>query len=130
MLDQRPRAGRGWSLAGFGGLSPAAVHLLSGPLTGPVIVTLTGLCVGFGSCYTPTTGIATISASSARGVVVECVREGGRVRVHVVSGDFEPSWNVQFPRSIREVGARYVVDALHPAPSGFYRVRGDIRRLV
>ncbi|MFD4142557.1 WGR domain-containing protein [Streptomyces sp. NBC_00390] len=74
--------------------------------------------------------VATISAPPAGGVVVECVQTGGRMRVHVVSDGFEPSWNVQFPRGIREVGARYVVDALHPAQAGFYRVRGEIRRLV
>ncbi|MFF3320857.1 WGR domain-containing protein [Streptomyces sp. NPDC002889] len=76
------------------------------------------------------TAVATISAPPVGGVVVECVQVGGRMRVHVVSDGFEPSWHVQFPRGIREVGARYVVDALHPAEAGFYRVRGEIRRLV
>ncbi|MGW7463248.1 WGR domain-containing protein [Streptomyces xantholiticus] len=83
--------------------------------------------------YTPAaslTAMATVSAPPAGGVVVECVQTGGKLRVHVVSDGFEPSWNVQFPRGIREAGARYVVDALHPARSGFYRVRGEIRRLV
>ncbi|MFF3291558.1 WGR domain-containing protein [Streptomyces sp. NPDC003023] len=83
--------------------------------------------------YTPAaslTAIATVSAPPAGGVVVECVQAGGKLRVHVVSDGFEPSWNVQFPRGIREPGARYVVDSLHPAQSGFYRVRGEIRRLV
>jgi predicted DNA-binding WGR domain protein len=83
--------------------------------------------------YTPAASlraVATVSAPPAGGVVVECVQAGGKLRVHVVSDGFEPSWNVQFPRGIREAGARYVVDALHPAQSGFYRVRGEIRRLV
>jgi hypothetical protein len=83
--------------------------------------------------YTPAASlraVATVSAPPAGGVVVECVQAGGKLRVHVVSDGFEPSWNVQFPRGIREPGARYVVDALHPAQSGFYRVRGEIRRLV
>ncbi len=62
--------------------------------------------------------------------MVECVQESGRLRVHVVSDGYDSSWNVQFPRAIREPGARYVVDALHPAAGGFYRVRGDIRRLL
>ncbi|MEU3185826.1 WGR domain-containing protein [Streptomyces sp. NPDC006923] len=82
--------------------------------------------------YTPAATVRTVSSAAvpAGGVVVECVREGGRLRVHVVSDGFEPSWNVQFPRGMREPGTRYVVEALHPAQAGFYRVRGEIRRLV
>ncbi|MEU6483622.1 WGR domain-containing protein [Streptomyces sp. NPDC046887] len=82
--------------------------------------------------YAPATAaasVATVSAAPAGSVVVECVQDGARLRVQVVSQGYEPSWRVQFPRDIREAGARYVVDALHPATGGFYRVRGDIRRL-
>lgn len=64
------------------------------------------------------------------GIVVECVETSGGLRVHVVSPGFQRNWNVQFPRDIREAGARYVVDAVaESARGGFYRVRGDIRRL-
>ncbi|MGW2646211.1 WGR domain-containing protein [Streptomyces sp. NPDC001393] len=83
--------------------------------------------------YQPATAVAavaTVAQAPAGAVVVECVQEGGRLRVHVVSEGYDTSWNVQFPRVIREPGARYVVDALHPAAGGFYRVRGDIRRLL
>ncbi|WP_153815390.1 WGR domain-containing protein [Streptomyces sp. SUK 48] len=83
--------------------------------------------------YAPATAVeavATVAQAPTGSVVVECVQESGRLRVHVVSGDYDSSWNVQFPRAIRVPGARYVVDALHPAAGGFYRVRGDIRRLV
>ncbi|MFI8521255.1 WGR domain-containing protein [Streptomyces sp. NPDC085481] len=83
--------------------------------------------------YAPATTVAAVTAVStapAGTVVVECVQEAGRVRVHVVTEGYEPGWNVQFPRAIREPGARYVVDALHAASGGFYRVRGDIRRLL
>ncbi|MDJ0461718.1 WGR domain-containing protein [Streptomyces sp. H27-C3] len=82
--------------------------------------------------YLPTAAVATVSAVPApgAGVVVECVQEGGRMRVHVVSEGYEPSWNVQFPRSMRQLGTRYVVDALHTSQGGFYRVRGEIKRLV
>ncbi|MFJ4770650.1 WGR domain-containing protein [Streptomyces uncialis] len=83
--------------------------------------------------YTPAaspTALATVSVAPAGGIVVECVQQGSRVRVHVVSDGYDSGWNVQFPRGIREPGARYVVDALHPSSGGFYRVRGEIRRLV
>lgn len=79
---------------------------------------------------TAVSAVATVTVPAAGEVVVECVQEGGRLRVHVLSEGYEPSWNVQFPHAIREVGARYVVDALHSAAGGFYRVRGEIRRLV
>ncbi|MEV5507278.1 WGR domain-containing protein [Streptomyces orinoci] len=79
--------------------------------------------------YTPATAVETVTAAPAGGVLVECVQDGGRLRVHVVSDGYNPTWNVQFPRAIREPGVRYVVDALAPASGGFYRVRGEIRRL-
>ncbi|MEU1310080.1 WGR domain-containing protein [Streptomyces cinnamoneus] len=80
--------------------------------------------------YAPATTVRTVTAPPASGIVVECVQESGRLRVHVVSDGYEPSWNVQFPRHIRQAGARYVVEALSPAASGFYRVRGEIQRLL
>lgn len=64
------------------------------------------------------------------GVVVECVSEGERLRVRVVSPGYE-TWNVQFPKDVREAGARYLVDGVRPAGrGGFYRAYGEIRRLL
>ncbi|GLF92752.1 WGR domain-containing protein [Streptomyces yaizuensis] len=83
--------------------------------------------------YTPAVSAAqltTVRGSAAGGIVVECFQESGRLRVHVVSEGYDTSWKVQFPRGIREPGARYVVDGLHASPGGFYRVRGEIRRLA
>jgi predicted DNA-binding WGR domain protein len=83
--------------------------------------------------YTPVqsvTALATVTAAPAGGIVVECVQQGSRLRVQVVSQGYESGWNVQFPRGMREAGARYVVDSLHPSAGGFYRVRGEIRRLL
>ncbi|MEU1529687.1 WGR domain-containing protein [Streptomyces fagopyri] len=74
--------------------------------------------------------VTTVAHAPDGAIVVECVRTNGRLRVQVVSEGYDTSWNVQFPRTIRQPGARYVVDALHPAAGGFYRVRGDIRRLL
>jgi outer membrane protein assembly factor BamB len=67
---------------------------------------------------------------AGKGVVVECVKDGGKVRVRVVSPGYHQDWFCQFPRDIREVGARYVVDEVREASQGgFYRVLGDIKRL-
>jgi len=64
------------------------------------------------------------------GVIVECVRDGGKLRVRVVSPGYNADWYCQFPRDIREAGAKYVVDAVREASQGgFYRVIGDIKRL-
>lgn len=71
------------------------------------------------------------TSDSSTGVIVECYREGSELRVRVVSEGFEPSWHCQFPKDVREEGARYVVDEVREASrGGFYRVRGNIRKLV
>ena len=76
-------------------------------------------------CAVPTT------TTSAGGVVVECVEEGSALRVRVVSKGYNKDWNVQFPRDIREKGARYVVGEVRKeTQGGFYRAIGSIKRLV
>jgi hypothetical protein len=78
----------------------------------------------------PTTTLET-TAEAGSGVVVECVSEGGKLRVRVASPGYHAGWNVQFPRNLREAGARYVVqDVREAAQGGFYRAYGDIRKLV
>ncbi len=70
-------------------------------------------------------------ASAGTGIVLKCVREGGKLRVHPVSEGYDASFNVQFPRSAREEGVAYVVEKLELAGDGtFYRVSGAIKRLV
>jgi Ca-activated chloride channel homolog len=65
------------------------------------------------------------------GVVVQCLREGGKLRVRVVSEGYDGDRNVQFPRSIRQEGVTYVVETIQPSADGsFYRASGTIRRLV
>jgi hypothetical protein len=71
------------------------------------------------------------TADTSKGVVVECINEGGKLRVRVVTAGYRKNWFCQFPRDVREEGARYVVDEVRKATSGkFYRVLGDIKRLV
>jgi outer membrane protein assembly factor BamB len=70
------------------------------------------------------------TSSVGTGVVVECVMDGGKARVRVVSEGFNHDWWVQFPKDIREVGTRYVVAELRAAErGGFYRAHGDIKKL-
>ncbi|MFI6501943.1 WGR domain-containing protein [Nonomuraea typhae] len=70
------------------------------------------------------------TVSSGDGVIVECIQEGERLRVRVITPGYE-SWNVQFPKAVREPGARYLVDGIRSAGrGGFYRAYGEIRRLV
>jgi Ca-activated chloride channel homolog len=58
------------------------------------------------------------------------VREGGKLRVKVVSDGYDKTKNIQFPRAIRAEGARYIVEKLELADGGFYRAQGQISRLI
>jgi predicted DNA-binding WGR domain protein len=81
------------------------------------------------SAVVPSDTVETTS-DAGTGVIVECVSHGTSLRVRVVSPGFHQGWNVQFPKDIRRPGTRYVVDGIaESARGGFYRVRGDIRRL-
>jgi len=72
-----------------------------------------------------------VTNSSDSGVLVKCFRESGKLRIRVISEGFNPDFNVQFPRSIREEGIVYVVEEIKLAAEGsFYRASGEIRRLV
>ncbi len=75
-------------------------------------------------------GLEAVSTAGT-GVILKCVRDGGKLRVHPVSEGYDASFNVQFPRSAREEGVTYVVDKLELSGDGtFYRVNGTIKRLV
>jgi Ca-activated chloride channel family protein len=71
-----------------------------------------------------------VSDPSAGGVELACFRQGGKLRMRVVSPGFA-NLNVQFPRAIRAEGAHYLVEGLEPSLDGsFYRAQGAITRLV
>ena len=48
-------------------------------------------------------------SDAGHGILVECIRVGGKLRIKVISEGYDPSLNVQFPRSIREEGVTYIV---------------------
>ena len=73
---------------------------------------------------------APLGSGLGSGVVVECVDEQGRLRIRVRSTGYQTDWNVQFPREYRVPGARYLVDEVVAGNRGFYRIKGEIRRLV
>jgi len=64
-------------------------------------------------------------------VLVECVGEGPNLRIKPVSEGYNTDWTVQFPRTIRKKGTRFVVDELVEAVTGgFYRAKGEIHELA
>ncbi len=64
-------------------------------------------------------------------VIVQCVKEGSKLRARVVSDGYNPNWNIRFPRDIREESVLYVVDEVEEAKNGgSYVAYGKIRRLV
>lgn len=65
------------------------------------------------------------------GVLVQCIREGSKLRARVVSDGYDPNYNMRFPRDIREAGVLYVVDqVIEAASGGSYIACGKIRRLI
>lgn len=65
------------------------------------------------------------------GILVQCVKDGSKLRARVVSDNFDPTWNMRFPRSIREEGMLYVVDEVLTGPDGkSYIACGKVKRFV
>ncbi|MEH1848211.1 MAG: VWA domain-containing protein [Nostoc sp.] len=64
-------------------------------------------------------------------ILVQCVKDGSKLRARVVSDGYEPDWNMRFPRSVREEGMLYLVDEVKTAPDGkSYIACGEIKRFV
>ena len=71
-----------------------------------------------------------VQDASAGGVELACFREGGKLRMKVISDGYA-DLNVQFPRDLRAEGAHYLVESLETSQDGtFYRAKGTITRLV
>ena len=80
---------------------------------------------------TPSPTTLETTTSSAEGVMLECFREGGKLRMRALSPGYDPTKRVQFPQNIREENARYLVDEIRHATHGdFYRAYGNIKKLV
>jgi len=64
--------------------------------------------------------------ATAQGVLLRCVREGGKLRVRVADAGYQ-DWHVQFPKNLRREGQLYLAEHIEPATHGhFYRVLGNI----
>lgn len=69
--------------------------------------------------------------NSSQGVILECIEQGNKLRIRVISEGFNANWNVQFPKNLREKGAKYLVEELKESTKGgFYRVYGEIKKLI
>ncbi|MBI4851295.1 MAG: WGR domain-containing protein [Acidobacteria bacterium] len=70
------------------------------------------------------------TSDQSRGIMVECFRQGKDLRMRVISAGYNHNWNCQFPKGIRQEGARYLVDEIRQSKNGsFYRAFGNIRKL-
>lgn len=80
-----------------------------------------------------TQGLEAVTAAEGEeeGVVLHCVKAGGKLRVRVLSDGYEKDFNVQFPRALRREGVRYLVESLELSSNGtFYRSKGAIKVLL
>jgi hypothetical protein len=58
-------------------------------------------------------------------VLIECIKEGSKVRAKIISEGYDPAKNCQFPKNIRVAGKRFWAETVVDAGS-FYRVKGEI----
>ena len=75
-------------------------------------------------------GQVVTTSNTSKGVLLECYKQGSKLRVRALSEGYQKKWNVQFPKNLREEGARFVVDELREsARGGFYRAYGEIKKV-
>lgn len=85
---------------------------------------------GLSTATDAVSGLATVK-EIGNGVELDCYREGGKLRIRVLSSGYNSDFNVQFPRAIRAEGIHYVADELELSADGtFYRAKGEIKRLL
>lgn len=83
------------------------------------------------SCPTEVSTALQTTSDIRVGVIVECIQKENQLRIRVVSPGYNPGWFVQFPKNLREEGARYLVQEIREsARGGFYRAYGEIKRLI
>ena len=64
-------------------------------------------------------------------MLVQVIKDGGKLRARVVTDGYDPDWNMRFPRSIREEGMLYVVDEVNEiSGGGQYQACGTIKRFA
>ena len=79
-----------------------------------------------GAVTTVQTDVLEAAPANAEGVLLRCVREGGKLRIRVAQAGYH-DWHVQFPKNLRREGQLYLADRIEPAAQGdFYRVLGNI----
>ncbi|GAB4214840.1 MAG: WGR domain-containing protein [Synechococcales cyanobacterium] len=67
------------------------------------------------------------SSHTTSGIVVQCIKQGGKLKVYPCSPGYHAHWAVQFPSNLRQESAQYRVDGLTESKQGgFYRVVGHI----
>lgn len=70
------------------------------------------------------------SIATENSVILECIKQGKKLKIRPLSHDYHTDWNVAFPHHLRMEGSRYQVSELKESKSGkFYRVIGEIKPL-
>lgn len=76
------------------------------------------------------TAVLETTTDDTKGVKLKCIKEGGKLRIKVLSAGYHQDWYVQFPKNLREENQIYIVDEIREATQqGFYRVFGNIMKL-
>lgn len=77
------------------------------------------------------TDVVEMATDLSVGIELVCVQQGGKLRMRVISPGYHSDWNVQFPKNLRILGNRYLVDSVRESTQGgFYRSYGNIYRIA